>query len=130
MGIYQDKLQKIIDGVKYTNNTQVNQTAKKEDVKWFYPLLDSPSSKNNKGERILHPRMQEMYEFAVKFDKDHELTVLVSDTGSGKSGVIYYLCTQWFKRNKKRNIFHLINPLNVLNDQTTYDLIFVIKYFL
>ena len=129
MGIYQDKLQKIIDGVKYTNNTQVNQTAKEEDVKWFYPLLDSLSSKNNKGERILHPRMQEMYEFSVKFDKDHERTVLVSDTGSGKSGVIYYLCAQWFKRNKKRNIFHLINPLNVLNDQTTYDLIFVMKYF-
>lgn len=129
MGIYQDKLQKIIDGVKFTNNTPVDQTAKEEDVKWFYPLLKSLKSKNNKGKEILHPSMQELYEIGTMFDENHIRFVLSAPTGTGKSGLIYYLCTQWFKRNKKRNIFHLINPLNVLNDQTTYDLIFVLKYF-
>ena len=129
MGIYQEKLQKIIDSVKYTNNTQVNQTAKEEDVKWFYPLLKSLTSKNNKSVQILHPSMQKLYEIGAMFDEKHTRFVLSSPTGSGKSGVIYYLCTQWFKQNKKHNIFNLINPLNVLNDQTTYDLIFVMKYF-
>ena len=129
MGIYQAQLQKIIDSVKYTNNTPVNQTAKEEDVKWFYPLLKSLTSKNNKGVQILHPSMQKLYEIGAMFDEKHTRFVLSSPTGSGKSGVIYYLCTQWFKQNKEHNIFHLINPLNVLNDQTTYDLIFVLKHF-
>ncbi len=127
MGIFQEKLQKIIDNKKITNNTKVNCDTKEEDVKWFYPLLNSIQSKNSKGEFILHSSMQKLYEIGSKFDKEHEKFVLSSPTGSGKSGVIYYLCAQWFKRNSKRNIFHLINPLNVLNDQTTYDLIFVLK---
>ena len=130
MGIYQEKLKKIIEGVKYTNNIVVDCEAKEEDVSWFYPLLDNLQSKNSKGEFILHPSMQKLYEIGVIFDDKHERFVLSSPTGSGKSGVIYYLCTQWFKRNKENNIFHLINPLNVLNDQTTYDLIFVIKKFI
>lgn len=130
MGIYQDKLTKIIDSAKNTTKTNVNQTAKENDVKWFYPLLENLQARNKNGEMILHPSMQKLYETAVQFDSEHEKFVLSSPTGSGKSGVIYYLCTEWFRQNKKHNVFHLINPLNVLNDQTTYDLIFVLKKFI
>lgn len=129
MGIYQDKLKAIIEQKKYTNNTEVDCASKESDVSWFYPLMKSLQAKKN-GEMILHPSMQKLYEMAVQFTPDMERFVLSSPTGSGKSGVIYYLCIQWFKRMKEHNVFHLINPLNVLNDQTTYDLIFVLKKFI
>ena len=133
MGTYQEQLNKIISKIKFTSNTQVDQIAKEDDVKWFYPLIDNLNAKIS-GKEILHYSMRNQYTVAANFDKEHERFVLSAPTGTGKSGVIYYIGIKWFDKaiseHKTNSIYHLVNPLNVLNDQTVYDFIFVLKYYI
>lgn len=101
------------------------------DLNWFYPLMKNLNSTYN-GNPILHNSIQEQYKDAIDFSNRNIRKIEEAPTGMGKSGLIFYICIQWFLKNMKResSVFHLINPLNVLNDQTTFELVFVIKHFI
>lgn len=102
-----------------------------KELNWFYPLMKDLYSTID-GNPILHSSMAEQYKDATIFDDDHKRKIEEAPTGMGKSGLIFYICVQWFLKNKDKEncVFHLINPLNVLNDQTTFDLVFVLKHFI
>lgn len=102
-----------------------------KELNWFYPLMKDLYSTID-GNPILHSSMAEQYKDATIFDDVHKRKIEEAPTGMGKSGLIFYICVQWFLKNKDKEncVFHLINPLNVLNDQTTFDLVFVLKHFI
>lgn len=126
-----EELLKIIEQCKsIPAETVINWEEIKNKLNWFYPLLTNLSTKNINGEFILHPKMQEAYKYVADFSDDPYCLKKLPEapTGMGKSGLICYSCIKWFEKNKENTncIYHLINPLNVLNDQTTQELIFVI----
>lgn len=121
----------INEGSNVIGNNDLDLEKMENDLNWFYPLMKNLNAEIN-GKQILHNSMINQYIDATIFDDDHKRKIEEAPTGMGKSGLIFYICVQWFLKNKnnKNCIFHLINPLNVLNDQTTFDLVFVLKHFI
>ena len=113
------------------SNVELDINKLETDLNWFYPLMKDLNYSLN-GKPILHSSMISQYKDATTFDSLHIRKIEEAPTGMGKSGLIFYICVQWFLKNKdnKNCVFHLINPLNVLNDQTTFDLVFVLKHFI
>lgn len=112
----------------YKSTDGLNLSELEDELNWFYPLMSDLNAKN-----ILCEAMKHQYMDAADFNSQNIKKIEEAPTGMGKSGVIHYTCIKWFlyKAEKKENaIFHLVNPLNVLNDQTTFELVFVIKHFI